>query len=78
MPSKDPSFLMAELRDWKVGSIFFSFGGVAKFGVEVAVPRPLEHAVVVFKGSHAEAWRAGETAFEEFKGGTIVGFELLN
>lgn len=57
----------------------FFVRGVARFSVEVAVPRPLKHAVVVFeKGSHAGAWGAGETAIEEFKGGAIVGFEPLN
>ena len=57
----------------------FFVRGVARFSIEVAVPRPLRHAVVVFEeGSHAGAWRAGETVFEEFKGGTIVGFEPLN
>ena len=57
----------------------FFVRGVARFSVKVPVPRPLKHAVVVFKkGSHAGACRVGETAFEEFEGGVIVGLEPLN
>ena len=57
----------------------FFVRGVARFGVEVAVLRPLEHAVVVFgEGGRVGARGDGETAFGRFKGGTTVGFELLN